>query len=129
MAKNDKPAERTFGPQSDEESAANAYGAGEVRSRNAADYVTVTTYQGADGLRIEQQVLRSDLEGDYDEEVGPSTFDPNDETFQGLTLEDDNVRESHPAQERPTSDLSKGEREELGRPEPEGASEPGGEEE
>lgn len=112
MADKNKAPERTFGPQSDEESAAAAYGNAQTVSRDAANYVKVTTFQGDDGVRIEQEVLRSDLEGDYDEERGPLTFDKDDETFKGLSLDDDNVREAHPAQNRPASDLSEDEQKE-----------------
>lgn len=117
MAKNnqDQAPQRTYGPQSDEESAAFAYGNANPRSRDAADYVNVTTYQGDDGVRTEQQVLRSDLEGDYDEETGPLTFDKDDETFKGVSLDDDHVREAHPAQNRPASALTEEEQKEQGR--------------
>jgi hypothetical protein len=104
----------TFGPQSDEESAAAAYpDASLATSRDAADYVLVERFVGPDGVRIQEQVLKSDVE---------------EGNVEGVSLSDDNVVEAHPASERPTSDLSKAEREELDRPAPANADADGGEE-
>jgi hypothetical protein len=90
----------TFGP-GEGEGAADAYpDAASAVSRDAKDYVLVEKIVG-DGLRIEEQVLKSDLE--------------NDEAYQGLSLESDNVKEAHPAANRPTSDLTEEEAKAEGR--------------
>jgi hypothetical protein len=90
---------QTFGP-AEGETAAEAYpDAASAVSRDAKDYVLVEKIVG-DGLRIEEQVLKSDLgEGDYE----------------GVSLSDDNVKEAHPAANRPTSDLTEDEAKEEGR--------------
>jgi hypothetical protein len=68
------------------------------RSTDSKDYVLVTTYPpGADGLRIEEQVLKSDLEK------------------LGLSMDSPNVREAHPAANQPTSGLTEEEIEQEGR--------------
>lgn len=101
-----------YGPD-EGESAADAFpAASEQRSRDARDYVLVTKYvQEADGLRIEEQVPKAAL-GDSDSD------------YSDLSVDDDNVTESHPAANRPTSDLTTEERVELGRMLP-GQDEPG----
>ena len=110
MAKNENEAKPTFGPQ-EGEAAADAYPADVGVSRDAKDYVLVTKYaQDADGLRIEEQVLKSDLEGETS-----ATIDPESDEYKGLSLDSDNVREAHPAANRPTSDLREDEAKELGR--------------
>ena len=54
---------------------------------NTSDYVLVErVHPEADGLKIQEQVLKSDLEA------------------LGLSLDDENVREAHPEANRPTSD-------------------------
>lgn len=107
MAKNDEDrrsgsAGPTFGP-GEGESAADAYPAPtDLRSRDAKDYVLVEKIvPEADGLRIEEQVLKADLE--------------EGDAYKDLSLESDNVKESHPARNRPTSDLTDEEAEEAGR--------------
>lgn len=89
----------TFGPN-EEQSAAGAYPADLGPSRDAKDYVLVTTYTD-DGLRVEQQVLKSDLE--------------NSEEYKNLSLDSENVVEAHPAANRPTSDLTEEEAKAEGR--------------
>jgi hypothetical protein len=68
---------------------------------DAKDYVLVTTYPpGANGLRIQEQVLKSEIgKGEY----------------KHLSLEGGEVVEAHPASERPTSDLSEEESKAEGR--------------
>jgi hypothetical protein len=93
---------QTFGP-AEGETAAEAYpDAASAVSRDAKDYVLVEKVVG-DGLRLEEQVLKSE-------------FDEADE-WSDVSLEDDNVKEAHPARNRPTSDLTEEEAEEIGRTE------------
>lgn len=90
-----------FGP-GEGESAADAYPANVTPSRDAKDYVLVEKIvPEADGLRIEEQVLKADLEESDD--------------YKDLSLESDNVREAHPVANRPTSDLTEEERKQAGR--------------
>lgn len=90
-----------FGP-GEGESAADALVENLGPSRDAKDYVLVTKHiPEADGLRIEEQVLKSDLE--------------ESDEYSDLSLESDNVIEAHPAANRPTSDLTEEEAEEEGR--------------
>jgi hypothetical protein len=92
---------QTFGP-GEGETAAEAYpDAASAVSRDAKDYVLVTQYKGDGALRIEEQVLKSDLE--------------NDEAYSDLSLKSDNVKEAHPAANRPTSDLTEEEAKAEGR--------------
>lgn len=105
MAKNDDTRVGSggarFGP-GEGESAADAYPADVGVSRDAKDYVLVEKIvPEADGLRIEEQVLKSDLEDSDD--------------YKDLSLDSDNVRESHPAANRPTSDLTEEEQKQEGR--------------
>jgi hypothetical protein len=91
-----------YGPD-EGESAADAFPANTMPSRDAKDYVLVTKYvQEADGLRIEEQVPKAALEDE-------------DSDYHGLSTDDEGVVESHPAANRPTSDLSEEEAEELDR--------------
>lgn len=103
---------QTFGP-AEGETAAEAYpDAASAVSRDAKDYVLVTKYvPEADGLRIEEQVPKRALEDE-------------DSEYHGLSTDDDNVVEAHPAANRPTSDLRADEREEEERLLP-GQDEPG----
>ncbi len=90
----------TFGP-GEGESAAEAYpDAGSAVSRDAKDYVLVEKTT-PDGLRVEEQVLKSDFEESDD--------------YSDLSLKSDNVREAHPAANRPTSDLTEEEAKAEGR--------------
>lgn len=111
MAKNNEQQRPTFGPQ-EGESAADAYpGIAELRSRDTADYVLITrVHPEADGLVTQEQVLKTDLE-EADE-------------YSGVSLDDDNVVEAHPAANRPTSNLTTEERVEEERVLP-GQDEPG----
>lgn len=93
-----------FGP-GEGESAADAYPANTTPSRDAKDYVLVERIiPEADGLRIQEQVLKTDLEDGG----------ANDE-YKDLSLDSDNVREAHPAANRPTSDLTEEEQKQEGR--------------
>ena len=99
MAKNEGNAEKKYGAPADA-LASDVYPASPGPSPDAKDYVLVTRYHG-DGLRIEEQVLKSDLE--------------NDEAYSDVSLESDNVVEAHPAANRPTSDLTEEEAKAEGR--------------
>ncbi len=88
------------GPQ-EGEFAADAYpDAASAVSRDAKDYVLVTKIHPS-GLRIEEQVLKTDLE--------------ESEDYSDLSLDSDEVVEAHPAANRPTSDLTEEEAEAEGR--------------
>jgi hypothetical protein len=92
---------QTFGP-AEGETAAEAYpDAASAVSRDSKDYVLVTKYVGTDGVRIEEQVLKSEFEESDD--------------YSDLSLDSDEVREAHPAAHRPTSDLTEEEAEQEGR--------------
>lgn len=93
MAKKDAP---QFGPAEGEAAADMMAGPGP--SRDSKDYVLVDkVIAEADGLRLQEQVLKSDMED------------------LGISLEDDGVHEAHPAANRPTSDLNEDERKAEGR--------------
>lgn len=84
------------------QAAADAYPAFPGQSADSKDYVLVEKiHPEADGLRLQEQVLKSDLE--------------ESEDYKDLSLESDNVREAHPAANRPTSDLNEEEVDAEGR--------------
>jgi hypothetical protein len=91
--------EKRYGAPADS-LASDAYPADFGASRDAKDYVLVTKIHPS-GLRIEEQVLKTDLE--------------ESEDYEGLSLESEEVVEAHPARNRPTSDLTEEEAKAEGR--------------
>ncbi len=67
---------------------------------NARDYVLVCKVDPATGIRFEEEVHKSEFE--------------TSEEYRGLSLDSDNVREAHPPENRPTSDLTKEEARRFG---------------
>lgn len=93
--------EQTWGP-GEGESAAEAFDTSSNPSPDSKDYVLVEViHPEADGLRLEYQVAKTEFE--------------ESEEWADFSMDDDEVRESAPASERPTSDLSDEEKEAEGR--------------